>query len=413
MSTRKGFFTGAEVSDRQPLPMVPRCGLCRLHEGCSSPKMPVSGKGERGVLVVGEAPGRTEDEQGRPFVGESGQRLKDALRKVGVELYRDCWVTNAVICRPPSNKLPPKAVEWCRPNVMNAVNTLRPSTVILLGGAAVQSVIGWLWKEDPGGVSRWAGFRIPDRTLNAWVCPAYHPAHVICQERSDREDALAVIWEQDLHAALALEGRPYRKVPESVKVQCLTDPDAAAEAVRVIRESCLISGRPVAFDYETDRLKPDRKAARIVCCGLSDGLTTVAYPWAGRAVGETSGLLQDARVRKLGHNAKFEDRWTCAVLGHPVAGWAFDGMLGAHALDTRRGTKGLKFQAYAKLGAQSYDEAVKPYLQGDGGGNAPNKIHELPLQTLLKYCGTDAYLEYELSKVLAHELGFDLTGTRE
>src|SRR5688572_528647 len=89
-------------SARRP-PTIPKCGACGLLKGCKSPKMPVSGKGAKGILIIGEAPGRDEDIQGRPFVGATGEKLETTLRKLGVEMRRDCWLTNALICRPKAN----------------------------------------------------------------------------------------------------------------------------------------------------------------------------------------------------------------------------------------------------------------------------------------------------------------------
>src|SRR5262245_43419820 len=85
---------------------APRCGLCGLLNKCQSPKMEVYGKGKNGILIVGEAPGANEDEQGIPFVGKAGRYLRGILHGLDVNMRNDCWLTNSLICRPPNNATP-------------------------------------------------------------------------------------------------------------------------------------------------------------------------------------------------------------------------------------------------------------------------------------------------------------------
>src|SRR6185503_19587936 len=113
----KGFFAVDEFLERPAVGLVPRCGACGLLKTCESPKMAPYGKGKRGVLIVGEAPGQSEDERGRPFVGKSGQFLRGTLEGLGFDMDRYAWTTNALICRPPNNQTPDnKRISYCRPN---------------------------------------------------------------------------------------------------------------------------------------------------------------------------------------------------------------------------------------------------------------------------------------------------------
>src|SRR6516225_6965990 len=74
-----GFFKASTLYRKAPLAMVPRCGACGLHETCKSPKMRPTGEGRRKILIVGEAPGKTEDEENRQFCGKTGERLERKL----------------------------------------------------------------------------------------------------------------------------------------------------------------------------------------------------------------------------------------------------------------------------------------------------------------------------------------------
>lgn len=94
-----GIFSRAELTQvSRPAGRIPECGRCGLYKTCKTPKMPVAGQGRKGIMVIGEAPGETEDERGKPFVGKSGEELQAAVRLAGADLFRDCWVTNALSC---------------------------------------------------------------------------------------------------------------------------------------------------------------------------------------------------------------------------------------------------------------------------------------------------------------------------
>src|SRR5437879_5510271 len=106
----KGFFAALDVvENKAPASLIPKCGACGLFKTCQSPKMPPSGKGRKRILICSEAPGRNEDEQGIHFVGKAGQFLEECLEECEINFRKDCWITNAIICRPPKNKLPPNA----------------------------------------------------------------------------------------------------------------------------------------------------------------------------------------------------------------------------------------------------------------------------------------------------------------
>src|SRR5207248_1982220 len=88
-----GFFAASSLElVKAPEPRLPQCGECGLLKKCHSPKMPVDGEGRRKVLVLGESPGKNEDEQNRPFVGDAGETLRKAFARLDVDLRRDCWI---------------------------------------------------------------------------------------------------------------------------------------------------------------------------------------------------------------------------------------------------------------------------------------------------------------------------------
>jgi uracil-DNA glycosylase family 4 len=366
--------------------------------------MPVTGKGRRKVLVVAEAPGEQEDEEGTQLIGKSGLYLREVLDEIGISLDKDCWKTNAVICRPPKNMVDDVHIESCRPNLNKAIKELNPITIILLGGSPVKSLIGQLWKagEAPGGIGRWAGWQIPSQQLNAWICPTFHPAYLLRKH----DTALDLWFKRHLESAFVLEERPWTDgvLDLAKQVECVYEADKAAKILRRMTER----GGTVAFDYETNMLKPDHRDAQIVCCSVCwEGKKTIAFPWHGEAIKAMEELLISP-IAKIGANIKFEERWTRKEFGHGVRNWVWDGMVTSHVLDYRPLITSVKFQSFVLMGQAGYDMVVGPYLHSDGGGYKKNRIKELDLGTLLVYNGMDSICEYLVAqkqmKAMGHQI---------
>jgi len=395
------FFSDSE--QKAPLPSRPSCGACGLYKHCLSPKMLVDGEGKRRILVVGEAPGAQEDSQGKPFVGPSGQVIRRVLRKLGVDLSSDCWTTNAAICRPTNNQLPPKAIDYCRPSLFNTIERLKPQTIILLGLAPVRSLIGWLWKENVGPMGRWTGWTIPLQKWNCWVCPTWHPSFIMRVENQSESEVATLLFEKHLKTAVSFNRRPWKEVPKKQIKIVLDDEEAAAWIKKYIARQL-----PVAVDYETTGgPKPDGGKFHIYSCSVSDGNETVSYPWQGEAIKATKELMESS-VPKVASNMKFEIRWSWANGINP-RNFVFDTMEAAHVLDPRPKTTGLKFQSFVNLGQEDYSDHIKPYLEGKGrGGYERNRIKEVELNKLLFYGGLDALLEIKLAKIQSRKLGISL-----
>lgn len=393
----KGFFAKSLLlSSKKPLSRVPKCGACRLYLTCNSPKMPVSGEGRKKILVVAEAPGKQEDREGIQLVGESGQLLVSKLRKHGIEMRRDCWLTNALICRPPKNANPTAdQISHCHPNLLNTLEKLKPEVIITLGTYGVKSTLKGLWRDDVSSVSQWAGMQIPNQKLNAWICPTYHPAWMLHTKKPDERNLREKFFEAHLAAATELGGRPWESIPDyESKIEKIRDPDKAAKIIREMIDQ----GGLAAFDYETNMLKPDSKWATIVCCSIClNGKRTIAFPWLGPAIPAMMDFLTSSRVKKIASNLKFEERWSLKEFGLGVTGWEWDTMNNAHILDGRPDITSIKFQAFVRLGIEPYDEHIKPLLQAKKGQKINQIIKEIDLNQLLLYCGMDSLLEYKVA----------------
>src|SRR5437879_12630818 len=108
------------------------CTLCRLHEGRSH-AVPGEGPPDAKLFLVGEAPGRHEDEEGRPFVGPAGTVLDAVLDKLGLSRH-NVFITNVVKCRPPENRKPrADEIAACRPYLVAQIRAVPPAVLVALG----------------------------------------------------------------------------------------------------------------------------------------------------------------------------------------------------------------------------------------------------------------------------------------
>jgi uracil-DNA glycosylase len=117
------------------------CPLCKL---ARTRKNAVPGEGQLSakIMFIGEAPGRSEDEKGRPFVGAAGRVLDNLLKKAGIERSQ-VFITNIVKCRPPNNRVPKEdELTACRPYLDRQIALIKPKVICILGRTAYSSLLG-------------------------------------------------------------------------------------------------------------------------------------------------------------------------------------------------------------------------------------------------------------------------------
>ncbi len=155
---------------------VKACTRCPLHTGRSN-AVPGEGPSDADVMVIGEAPGKAEDEQGRPFVGPAGRLLNRLLELAG--LRRDhVYITNVVKCRPPGNRDPkPEEIAACRPYLEIQISLVKPRLIIAVGriaGRTLYEMAGLKWSGIRAARGRLRSVTIAGhRTM---LIVTYHPA---------------------------------------------------------------------------------------------------------------------------------------------------------------------------------------------------------------------------------------------
>ncbi len=180
---------------------VAECRACSL---CQSRKQTVFGVGHRQAhwMIVGEAPGEQEDQQGEPFVGKAGQLLDRMLAALGLTRAEDgaqpprqrVYIANTLKCRPPRNRNPaPAELASCEPFLVRQIELLQPRLILAMGRFAVQALL----RSDEaigklrGRVHRYQG--VP-------LVVTYHPAYLL---RNPADKARA--WEDLCLAAGVVE----------------------------------------------------------------------------------------------------------------------------------------------------------------------------------------------------------------
>ncbi len=116
------------------------CRRCPLRAGA---RQVVFGEGDphAGLMLVGEGPGATEDELGRPFVGRAGELLDRILAAAGFR-RGEVYITNVVMCRPPGNRVPTDAeMAACLPYLWAKIGLVRPRVLVCLGSTAARALI--------------------------------------------------------------------------------------------------------------------------------------------------------------------------------------------------------------------------------------------------------------------------------
>ena len=151
---------------------IKKCTKCEL---CKTRTNVVAGSGnpQAKIMLIGEGPGYYEDQKGIAFIGKSGQLLDKILAACGFTREEHVFISNIVKCRPPENRDPtPAEREACLPYLLQQIELIHPTIIILLGATALKGLI------DPR--ARITKERGEWRTWHQYlVMPTYHPSALL------------------------------------------------------------------------------------------------------------------------------------------------------------------------------------------------------------------------------------------
>jgi uracil-DNA glycosylase family 4 len=174
-----------------------------IHPGYMNGKrfVPAVGPEDADVMLVGEAPGANEMEQGEPFVGRAGERMNEILEDIGVS-RSELYITNLVKIRPPDNRDPKKEeIEAWAPLLEKEIEDVDPDIILTLGNFASREML-----DTKKGISQIHG-RIFSREGRK-IMPIYHPAATL-YDRSKTPDL-----EKDLRKAFGKEDTGQQKLDD-------------------------------------------------------------------------------------------------------------------------------------------------------------------------------------------------------
>lgn len=172
------------------------CADCSLREA----KRQVRGSGNPAarIMIVGEAPGEDEEEQGRPFVGRAGRKLRELLVRAGLD-PADLWLTNRVQHRPPANKIKnhPDALYLCpRLFLMKEIEAVNPVVIVAVGLSAATL---WFNATRMGrvaghGLLLLSAERSTSNASRLTILATYHPAYLLRQNDPQLEEEVVQVF---------------------------------------------------------------------------------------------------------------------------------------------------------------------------------------------------------------------------
>lgn len=141
------------------------------------------------LMIVGEAPGANEDQQGKPYVGRSGKLLDKILESVGFDSQDGVYVTNTVYRRPPENRDPTQEeLDYYLPYLLELIRIVDPKIILLSGRFSMRQIIG-----EKRGITKVRGtwYEAHDR----WVMPMFHPAYLLRNQSRKPGSPKALTWQ--------------------------------------------------------------------------------------------------------------------------------------------------------------------------------------------------------------------------
>ena len=369
------------------------CDQCGLYKRCASGRMPHSGKGEKRILIVVDAPTAKADRLGLNVAGETKNIIRDMCSVTGLNYDKDIWIANAVQCH--HFKDSRLAIPSCRQRLHEIVKTLKPVSIITMGATAFDVLIGD--KVSVGeSMNRWDGWTMPFHDYQANIFPTYSTKDVIISKYNP-------VIEHKIRGAFtqAQKNIPYINYEQRVE-SAVVILSRASEIKNMLAN--MATEKLVAFDYETTGIQPYKKGHEIICMSVSNGIKSYAFMLVPELILHVRHFLQSV-VDKIAHNAKFEAIWSLVALDAEVNNLVADTMIITHCLNNNEGICRLKYQGMVRFGIFNYEDEVS-YLWEDKSKDVHkfNKLYTLKQRgelytiapELLYYCAMDSLITHWL-----------------
>lgn len=359
------------------------CKRCNLYKKAQSVCLLGQGPTPCDIMVIGEGPGKREDDINKPFQGAAGGVLDELFGKVGIS-RKKVYITNAVRCRPPSNRKPKiSEIKSCSYWLRKELAMIKPKYILLLGATAIRA-FPELGKDS---ITRLRG-----RFYNIGgyeVFPTFHPAATLYDNTKE------AILKMDLVRFVEATKKKKLKTNPGFNPQIIDSFTRLHECYQDIEDNKIVS-----LDLECQSLDPWH-GDKIVMVGIGTKLNQWIIPlhheeskFRPKKVmlfKKLKRLLKDKKV--VGQNGKFDSKWILIKHGVRID-FTEDTMLMSHLLDENT-PNGLKYLASLYFGVPDYDITVE---QKTGGGS---------LSDIAEYCAKDVFYTRKLYFQLSKELKKD------
>jgi uracil-DNA glycosylase family 4 len=355
--------------------------------------VPGDGPSSAKLVVVGEGPGKWEDEYVKPFCGPSGELVNSMLAEAGTS-RDEVYVTNVCKIRPPDNDLSRlgeygRTIEEFIPILWNEINSIGPNAVLALGDTALKYLTG------KTGITKYRGSILESINGYPKIIPSIHPANLLEHRREGMFKWKDKVYIQlDFNKAVKESEFKEFRLPQRNVWICKHSYDL----IKFIERN---RGRSCALDIETYKALPLCLAlsfhpAEAVSIPLLDLLSNLNPD--GISLSEMTQIwdvllrfLNDETIRKIGQNFKFDEKILCSY-GLKLQGFNSDTMLKFHTLYCEF-PKRLEFQTSILTN--------EPYYKSEGREYNPKKDK---LSRLLLYNARDAAVTKEIDEILEGEL---------
>lgn len=364
------------------------CQFCTLKEvwpRILSRQMQVSGAADADILLLGEAPGKEEDDQGAAFVGPSGKMLRGAIPG---RMRDRVAFQNIVRCRPDNNRDPtPQEAHACSTYLSDDIAKLPLRAIVGVGATPLR----YFTRGTEMMISSAHGIKFPVNIggKDLWYYPVYHPSFVL-RYGGDKGPAYPAFYND-----MRLFFRDVDKWPDPKFTTFDPKKVIIAQSEQEVRDIVGRMQQPIGWDIETNTLRPFTPNAKMLTSAFSDGKLTVAYTCEHPEAPNDWGLrvTKDivASMPVICHNAAFEMLWYCYYFGLENLPKEFrDTMALARIKHERESMLSLAALSRIYLGTD-----VKLVSHVD-----TRRIMDYPLDHILPYNGLDA----EATALLFHQL---------
>lgn len=339
-----------------------QCPLDAEEKNLVHPKMEPTGAKRPLIYILGEAPGKNEDEQGEQFIGRSGDLIRDYIPD---DLERRVRWSNTVQCRPPGNRTPTETeMACCSQRVEADIESTKPKLIMGFGATPLK------WAINESGITDWRGDIIPVQvgSHKCWYAALWHPAYIGRKRNEKKEGAIYFeTYKKDLELCweLARERPEPPYIPEGEELDAGMHWELSWDLDNV--ESFLAHLREVApknqcVDIETNMLRPYVEGAKILTISFGTWDLSYAIPiehsqskWTPKQLKRLWKIIREhlcSGIRFWAHHLKFETEWLSMpfALGKDILFEVLwhDTMAQAHVLNSSRSLGGLSLDSRCK-----------------------------------------------------------------